>query len=56
MYFGRNGWVYLGSKIATDFFIDFSDVPSGALYWLRNLSGGVEERIFTFENGEIRFW
>lgn len=56
MYYGRNGWVSLGSKIATDFFIDFSDVPSGALYWLRNLSGGVEERIFTYENGEIRFW
>lgn len=56
LYYDRNGWVSLGSKIATDFFIDFSGVPSGALYWLRNLSGGVEERIFTFEHGEIRFW
>lgn len=54
-YYDRNEWRSLGRKVATDYFLDYPDVPSGALFWLRNLTSGVEERIFTFENGEIRF-
>lgn len=56
LYYDLNGWCSLGQKIATDYSIDYDNVPSGALYWLRNLTTGVEERIFTHENGEIRFW
>lgn len=56
LYHDLEGWRSLGEKIATDFYIEYDDVPSGALYWLRNLSGGVEERIFTWENGMQQFW
>lgn len=56
LYHDLEGWCSLGEKVATDFYIEYDNVPSGALYWLRNLSGGVEERIFTWENGRQHFW
>lgn len=31
-------------------------VAAGALYWLRNRTKGVEERVFTVEDGQARFW
>ncbi len=55
-YYGRKGWKSLGRKTAKDFFLEYEKVPMGALYWLRNLTQGVEERVFVLENGEIRFW
>lgn len=51
-----NGWVSMGTKKSTDYFIEYDNVPSGALYWLRNLTEGREERIFTYENGKMKFW
>ena len=32
------------------------NVPSNALYWLRNWTTGVEERIFTYYNNIQLFW
>lgn len=46
----------LGEKVATADYIEYEDVPSGALYWLRNRTEGKEERPFTVSNGRIRFW
>lgn len=39
-----------------DYSVDYGDVPAGALYWLRNRTKGVEERVFTVEDGQARFW
>lgn len=50
------GWVSLGIKTATGLELEYNQVPSGALYWLRNLTTGEEERIFTWEKGKARFW
>ena len=55
-YQDKDGWVSLGRKTATDVYLEYENVPSGALYWLRNRSTGEEERVFTFENGMVRFW
>ena len=55
-YQDKDGWVSLGRKTATDVYLEYENVPSGALYWLKNRSTGVEERVFTFENGMVRFW
>lgn len=55
-FYDKEGWVSLGRKTATDYFLDYEGVPANALYWLRNLTCGMEERIFTSENGKIRFW
>lgn len=56
LYHTLGGWRSLGEKIATDYSIDFDNVPTGALYWLRNHTTGSEERIFTYEKGSVRFW
>lgn len=57
LYFDHD-WVSLGKQIATADSIYFEDVPEGALYWLRNLSEGREERIFTYDKNfdRIEFW
>jgi hypothetical protein len=51
----RNGWQSLGRQTAKEQVLHF-DGPSGALFLLRNLSGGTEERIFTYENGKQVWW
>jgi hypothetical protein len=45
----------LGKQVATDTVL-YYNAPSNALFWLRNLSGGSEERIFTYENGKQVWW
>lgn len=55
-YFDRSGWQAIGQKVATADSVCFDSVPSGALYWLRNLTTGKEERIFTYEKNGIKFW
>ena len=56
LYRDRDGWVSLGTKISNDYFLNYDNVPSGALYWLKNHTRGIEERIFTIENGKQIFW
>lgn len=55
-YHDSNGWQSLGRQIAKDYFLEYNNVPQGALLWLHNHTTGIEERIFTHENGNIRFW
>lgn len=55
-YFDQGEWVSLGRKVATADYIEYENVPSGALYWLRNRTEGKEERPFTVMNGRVRFW
>lgn len=49
-------WKSLGIKKSNNNFIIYDNVPAGALYWLRCLSEGKEERIFTYENGKQVWW
>lgn len=56
LYFDKGEWVSLGKKVATADYIEYDNVPSGALYWLRNRTEGKEERPFTVTNGRVRFW
>jgi hypothetical protein len=46
----------LGRKTAEDTLLVYDNVPEGAMLWLRNLSGGREERIFTWENNRQQWW
>lgn len=55
LYYWNNGWKSLGRKIATDFQLDYYNVPENALLYLHCLNGGIEERPFTYENG-IQVW
>lgn len=56
MYFDQGKWASLGKKVATADYIEYDEVPSGALYWLRNQTEGKEERPFTVVNDRVRFW
>lgn len=50
-------WVSAGRKTADeDDRIHFDNVPEETVYWLRNLTRGKEERIFTYNNGQQIWW
>lgn len=49
-YFAPEGWRSLGKQIATGYVLYYDHAPVNALFWLRNLTKGVEERIFTYED------
>lgn len=52
-----NGWQQLGNdKIAKDVVLEYTKAPSNALFWLRDISRGKEERIFTYQDGKQIFW
>lgn len=55
-YWDNNQWVTAGKQIATADSLTFNNVPSNALYLLKNYTKGNEERIFTYENGEQVWW
>lgn len=56
-YFDIDGWHTLGKKWATDYQIEYDNIPVNALCWLHCLSGGVEERIFVIDkDGRVCFW
>lgn len=50
-YYDRR-WKSLGIKVADSDILTYEAVPDGCLLILKNHSGGVQERIFTFENGK----
>jgi len=56
LFYWDTQWVSLGAKKATNYYLDYSVVPAGTLYWLRCNSGGEEERIFSYEHGVQRWW
>ena len=57
LYLWRNGmWQLLVTETATENELNFSDMPVGGLYVLRNITKGHEERIFTYVNGEQVWW
>lgn len=55
-YYDLEGWKSIGKKVATDYHLEYDNVPQGALLWLHNHTTGIEERIFTYKKDEIRFW
>ena len=56
LYWDKKGWVSLGQRRANDIKLIYKNAPSEALYWIRNLSRGRDERIFTYENGKQVWW
>ena len=49
-------WISLGKQIAYGHELTYTNVPKGALLWLRDLTKGREERPFTYENGKQIWW
>ena len=55
-YYDKDGAYMVGEQTATTDSVTFTGVPSNALYILHDLTKGREERIFTLEDGEVRWW
>ena len=55
-YFEQDGWQSLGIQEGDKFYLEYENVPGNALYWLRNLTTGVEERIFSCIENQVIFW
>lgn len=55
LYFNME-WYSCGRKIADKNYLVYNNVPKNALFVLRDLSKGKEERIFTYENGKQVWW
>jgi hypothetical protein len=56
LYWDDNQWISLGQQIAGEPALKYENAPVNALFLLRNLTRGHEERIFTYENGEQKWW
>ena len=54
-YFDKK-WISLGVKVANTYQLSYDNVPKKSLLWLRCLTEGKEERIFTYENGKQIWW
>lgn len=57
LFYMKDGeWVSLGKQTATeDDRLLYQNMPKGALYWLRDYTKGVAERIFTIENNQVKW-
>ena len=55
-YWDNNKWKSLKREIATDYCLDYNNIPRNALLWLRNFTTGEQERIFTWDGEEILYW
>ncbi len=56
LFYWDNRWISLGRQIAKDYDLVYSNAPTNALFWLKNHTEGIEERIFTYENKEQVWW
>lgn len=56
LWYWDNGWHTLGRKEATDYNISWDEVPTGTLYWIYDRTRGVEQRIFTYRDGQVTWW
>lgn len=55
-YLHNEEWISFEKKVATDYKIEFLDVPANALFWLHDKGKKCDERTFTIVNGKIKFW
>ncbi len=51
----RTGWSSMGVQIASSDSLRYESIPMGCLYYLKNHSGGVQERPFMIEDGKMVF-
>lgn len=55
LYYDNGKWVEYAIVHSTYNFLDFASVPSGTIYWLRNLDDGKEELPFFYRDGKQSF-
>ena len=58
LFYWNNKWESLGQQTGSSetYKLTYKNAPTHALFLLRNLTKGTEERIFTYENGKQVWW
>jgi hypothetical protein len=58
LFYWDNKWISLGQQTGSNetYKLTYINAPVNALFLLRNLTKGVEERIFTYEGGKQVWW
>lgn len=56
VYWNNRQWNSLGGQTAETTSLTYKNCPTNALFLLHNLTTGIEERIFTYEDGEQIWW
>jgi len=58
LFYWDNKWISMGRQVGSSktYRLTYNDVPTNALFLLRNWTKGHEERIFTYENGKQVWW
>ena len=56
LFYWDDGWVSLGAQKAVNAYLDYPAAPSGVIFWLKCISSGHEERIFTYDQGKQHWW
>lgn len=51
LFYYNRGWISLGVQRASYNFLEYNNVPKGALLWLRDLTKGKEESLFEYIDG-----
>ena len=52
----ENSWKSYGRKTASDTLVVFNSVPSTGLFWIKNLSGGIEQHLFLLDSLGQQVW
>lgn len=55
LYYYDNGWIYHSKQTPKYNFLIFDKVPSGTIYWLRNITTGNEELPFFYREDKQVF-
>lgn len=56
VYYWDKGWKSIGIQKAEKDYLIYNNIPKNALLYIKNLDAGVQERIFTIENGKQIWW
>ncbi|HEX7870015.1 MAG TPA: hypothetical protein VF455_07860 [Chryseobacterium sp.] len=56
LFYWNGNWKSLGIQVAKFNRLYYSNVPKNALYWIKDLTEGKQERIFTYENDQQVWW
>ena len=56
VYRDNNQWISLGKQRAKHVHLLYKNCPKNALFLLHNRTTGIQERIFTYENGKQVWW
>lgn len=56
LFYWDKQWISLGKKVASDYILEYNNVPSQALLLLKCTTEGRENRIFTWENNRQIWW